>query len=254
MFDLNGKVAVITGSSRGIGRAIAIDMAKAGAKVVVSSRKADACEEVAKVIRENGGEVMVVPCNISDKAQLEHLVAETEKAWGKIDILVCNAAANPYYGPLAKIPDDAYAKTMGNNVQSNLWLCQMTMPKMAERGDGSVIIVSSVAGIRGSAMLGAYGISKAADLGLVMNLSSEFGPKNVRINAILPGVIKTDFAKALWDNPEIHKATVEATTLKRIGDPEDISGVAVFLASDAAKYMTGTSLVVDGGMTTTAKM
>jgi len=254
MFDLNGKVAVITGSSRGIGRAIAIDMAKAGAKVVVSSRKADACEEVAKVIRENGGEVMVVPCNISDRAQLENLVAETEKAWGKIDILVCNAAANPYYGPLAKIPDDAYAKTMGNNVQSNLWLCQMTMPKMAERGDGSVIIVSSVAGIRGSAMLGAYGISKAADLGLVMNLSSEFGPKNVRINAILPGVIKTDFAKALWDNPEIHKATVEATTLKRIGDPEDISGVAVFLASDAAKYMTGTSLVVDGGMTTTAKM
>ena len=254
MFDLNGKVAVITGSSRGIGRAIAIDMAKAGAKVVVSSRKAEACEEVAEVIRADGGEVMVVPCNISDRAQLENLVAETEKAWDKIDILVCNAAANPYYGPLAKIPDDAYAKTMGNNVQSNLWLCQMTMPKMAERGDGSVIIVSSVAGIRGSAMLGAYGISKAADLGLVMNLSSEFGPKNVRINAILPGVIKTDFAKALWDNPEIHKATVEATTLKRIGDPEDISGVAVFLASDAAKYMTGTSLVVDGGMTTTAKM
>jgi len=254
MFDLTGKVAVITGSSRGIGRAIAIDMAKAGAKVVVSSRKAEACEEVAKVIRADGGEVMVVPCNISDRDQLENLVVETEKAWGKIDILVCNAAANPYYGPLAKIPDEAYAKTMGNNVQSNLWLCQMTMPKMAERGDGSVIIVSSVAGIRGSAMLGAYGISKAADLGLVMNLSSEFGPKNVRINAILPGVIKTDFAKALWDNPEIHKATVEATTLKRIGDPEDISGVAVFLASDASKYMTGTSLVVDGGMTTTAKM
>jgi len=254
MFDLTGKVAVITGSSRGIGRAIAIDMAKAGAKVVVSSRKAEACEEVAEVIRADGGEVMVVPCNISDRAQLENLVEETEKAWGKVDILVCNAAANPYYGPLAKIPDESYAKTMGNNVQSNLWLCQMTMPKMAERGDGSVIIVSSIAGIRGSAMLGAYGISKAADLGLVMNLSSEFGPKNVRINAILPGVIKTDFAKALWDNPEIHKATVEATTLKRIGDPEDISGVAVFLASDAAKYMTGTSLVVDGGMTTTAKM
>jgi len=165
MFDLNGKVAVITGSSRGIGRAIAIDMAKAGAKVVVSSRKADACEEVAKVIRENGGEVMVVPCNISDRAQLENLVAETEKAWGKIDILVCNAAANPYYGPLAKIPDDAYAKTMGNNVQSNLWLCQMTMPKMAERGDGSVIIVSSVAGIRGSAMLGATASQKRRTLG-----------------------------------------------------------------------------------------
>ena len=125
---------------------------------------------------------------------------------------------------------------------------------MAERGDGSVIIVSSVAGIRGSATLGAYGISKAADLGLVMNLSAEFGPKNVRINAILPGVIKTDFAKALWDNPAIHKATIEATSLKRIGDPEDISGVAVFLASDAAKYVTGTSLVVDGGMTTTARM
>jgi NAD(P)-dependent dehydrogenase (short-subunit alcohol dehydrogenase family) len=247
-FHLTGKVAVITGSSRGIGRAIAETMASLGAKVVVSSRKAEACAEVAEAIKAQGGEAAVIPCNISRKAEVEALIAKTRETFGRIDILVCNAAVNPVYGPLANLPDEAFDKVMGSNVKSNLWLCNLVIPEMAARGDGAVVIVSSIAGIRGTSVLGAYGISKAADFALARNLAVEWGPKNVRVNCIAPGLVKTDFAKALWENPDNLAANAQ-TPLRRIGGPHEIGPVAAFLASSAASFITGQVIVADGGVT-----
>jgi NAD(P)-dependent dehydrogenase (short-subunit alcohol dehydrogenase family) len=248
-FDLSGQVAVITGSSRGIGRAAAEAMASLGAKVVISSRKADACEEAASAIKKAGGEAIVIPCNISRKEEVEALVQGTLKQWGKIDTMVCNAAVNPYFGPLAKIPDEAFDKIMSSNVRSNLWLCNYAIPGMAERGGGSVVIVSSIGGLRGSAMLGAYGISKAADFQLARSLAIEWGPENVRINCIAPGLVKTDFARALWEDAERLKPRLETTPLRRIGEPDEIGGIVAFLASPAARFMTGAVIVADGGVT-----
>jgi NAD(P)-dependent dehydrogenase (short-subunit alcohol dehydrogenase family) len=248
-FDLKGKVAIVTGSSRGIGRAAAEAMAGLGAKVVISSRKIEPCEEVAKEIRDKGGEAVVIPCNIGRRNEVEALIAQTEKQLGPIDILVCNAAVNPYFGPLAEIPDEAFDKIMSSNVKSNLWLCNLAIPGMAKRGGGVVVIVSSIAALRGSLMLGAYGISKAADLGLTRNLALEWGPRNIRVNCVAPGLVKTDFARALWENPEILARRNEITPLRRIGTPEEIGGVIAFLASPAASFITGEVLVVDGGVT-----
>jgi len=250
-FDLAGQVAIITGSSRGIGRSAAEIMASLGAKVVVSSRKADACEEVAAAIKKAGGEAIVIPCNISRKEEIEALVKGTLAKWGKIDTLVCNAAVNPYFGPLAKIPDEAFDKIMSSNIKSNLWLCNFAIPAMAEKGGGSVIIVSSIGGMRGSAMLGAYGISKAADFQLARSLAIEWGPKNVRINCIAPGLVKTDFARALWEDQERLKPRLETTPLRRIGEPDEIGGIVAFLASSASSFMTGSAIVADGGVTIT---
>lgn len=247
LFDLTGKVAVITGSSRGIGRAIALRMAQHGAKVVVTSRKADACEKVAEEIRGAGGDAIVVPCNVSEKAQLQALVDATIKHWGRIDILVCNAAVNPFFGPSKDIPDDAFDKIMDVNIKSNHWLCNMAAPDMAKRQDGAIIIISSVGGLFGSNTLGAYGISKAADMQLARNLAVEWGPQNIRTNCIAPGLIKTDFARALWENPEISKKATKGYALKRIGDPDEIAGAAVFLASAAGRFMTGQTMIIDGG-------
>ena len=249
LFDLTGKVAVITGSTRGIGRAIAEEMARAGAKVVISSRKADVCEEVAAAIRAEGLEATPIACNISKKAELENLVAETRKAYGQIDVLVCNAALNPYYGPMAGASDEVFTKIMAVNIQSNLWLCNMVMPEMAERKDGSVIIVSSIGGLKGSTVLGLYCISKAADFQLVRNLAVEWGEHNIRVNAIAPGLVKTDFAKALWDNPDTLAKVEAGTPLRRIGESIDIAGAAVFLGSKAGSWMTGQQIVIDGGVT-----
>jgi NAD(P)-dependent dehydrogenase (short-subunit alcohol dehydrogenase family) len=247
-FDLSGQVAVITGSSKGIGRAAAEIMASLGAKVVVSSRKADACELVAAAIRSGGGEAMVIPCNISRKQEVEGLVKGTLKHWGRIDTLVCNAAVNPYFGPLEKIPDEAFDKIMSSNIKSNLWLCNYAIPAMAEQGGGSVVIVSSIGGLRGSAQLGAYGISKAADMQLTRSLAVEWGAKNVRINCVAPGLVKTDFARALWEDPDRLKRTVAGAPLRRIGEPEEIGGIVAFLASKAASFMTGSVIVADGGV------
>lgn len=247
--SLEGKVAVITGSSRGIGRSIAEHLAAAGAKVVISSRKADACEKVSKSINDGGGEAISVPANISDKSQLENLVAATRKKWGRIDILVCNAASNPYYGPMSDMPDEAFDKILHNNIVSNHWLANMVLPEMAERKDGAVIIVSSIGGLKGTAVLGAYAISKAADMQLARNLALEWGPQNIRINCIAPGLIKTDFARALWENPELRQRYETQTPLRRLGEPDDIGGIAVFLASPAAAFVTGQTIVADGGVT-----
>jgi NAD(P)-dependent dehydrogenase (short-subunit alcohol dehydrogenase family) len=253
LFDLKGKSAIITGSSRGIGRAIAEAMADQGARVVISSRKPGPCEEVAAEINKKHGDgtAIAIPANISSKEDLQAMVDETNKSFGKIDIVVCNAASNPYYGPMAGISDDAFTKILQNNIISNHWLIQMCAPQMRERKDGAIIIVSSIGGLRASPVIGAYNISKAADFQLARNLAAEFGADNIRVNCIAPGLIKTDFAKALWDNPETLKRALTGTPLKRIGDPDEIAGAAVYLASKAGAYMTGQMLVVDGGATVT---
>jgi NAD(P)-dependent dehydrogenase (short-subunit alcohol dehydrogenase family) len=254
LFDLTGKTAVITGSSRGIGRAIAEQMAEAGANVVISSRKAGPCEEVAAGIIKAGGSALSIPCNVGDKAQLQALIARTREHFGQVDILVCNAAVNPYYGPLLDVTDEAYDKTMSSNVRSNLWLMQLVMPEMAERKDGVVIIISSIAGLRGSPLLGVYAISKAADLQLCRNLAVEWGRHNIRINCIAPGLIKTDFARALWEDPVVLEQSVSHAPLRRIGEPIEIAGTAVFLASKAGSFITGQAIVVDGGVTIAGRL
>ncbi len=253
LFDLSGKSAIITGSSRGIGKAIAEAMADQGAKVTISSRKPGPCQEVAGAINEKHGDgtAIAVPANISSKEELQKMVDATKEAFGKIDIVVCNAASNPYYGPMEGISDDAFEKILSNNIISNHWLVQMCVPEMRERKDGSIIIVSSIGGLRASPVIGAYNISKAADFQLVRNLAAEYGPDNVRVNAIAPGLIRTDFARALWENPETLKRSTAGTPLKRIGEPEELAGIAVYLASRAGSFTTGQMHVVDGGATIT---
>jgi NAD(P)-dependent dehydrogenase (short-subunit alcohol dehydrogenase family) len=253
LFDLTGKVAIVTGGSRGIGRAICERLAQHGARVVVSSRKLDACQEVvdginARSSTEGGGTAMAMACNIGRKPELQALVDATIAAYGQVDILVCNAAVNPYFGPSQDIPDESYDRIMNSNVRSNLWLCQMTIPGMAARGAGSVIIVSSIGGFRGSPRLGIYGVSKAADMQLARALATEWGPSGVRVNAIAPGLVRTDFARALWEDPVNLKKRTRDTPLLRIGEPDEIAGAAVFLASAASGFMTGQSMVIDGGV------
>jgi NAD(P)-dependent dehydrogenase (short-subunit alcohol dehydrogenase family) len=251
LFDLTGKVALVTGSTKGIGEAIVHRLAEHGANVVVSSRKADACERVASAINAARGRDAALPvaCNINYKEQIEALVAQTRAKWGKIDVLICNAAINPYFGPQMEISDEAFDKIMGANVRSNHWLCQQVLPEMVERKDGSIVIVSSIGGMKGSAVIGTYCISKAADFQLARNIAVEYGRHNVRANCIAPGLIKTDFARALWDNPEILEYSTAGTPLKRIGQPDEIAGAAVCLASKAGAFMTGQAIVIDGGTT-----
>ena len=249
LFDLSGRVAVITGSTKGIGRAIAEAMAAHGAKVVISSRKTPACDEVATHIREAGGEAIAIPCNVSHKDQLQHLVDETRRQLGAIDILVANAGVNPFYGGSLEIPDSAFEKILDVNIRSNHWLCQMVIPEMRQRRSGVIIIVSSVTGLKGSSALGSYAISKAADLQLARNLAVEFGPDGIRANCIAPGVVKTDFARALWEDPQAAKHQEAWTPLRRLGSPEDIAGAAVFLAARSGAWLTGQSIVIDGGAT-----
>ncbi len=249
LFDLTGKVALVTGSSRGIGRAVAEALVEAGACVAISSRKQSACEEVASAINSAFGKMraIAVAANISDKSALQALVDEARRCFGRIDILVCNAATNPYYGPMGAISDEQFRKVLDNNVLANHWLIQMVAPEMIERQDGSIIVISSIGGLMGSDVIGAYNISKAADFQLVRNLALEFGPHNVRVNAIAPGVIRTDFARALWEDPEALSKLQQSTPLGRIGEPREIAGAAVFLASKASTFMSGQNIVIDGG-------
>ena len=251
LFDLTGKVAIITGSSRGIGKASAFELAEHGARVVISSRKQDACDAVAAEInaKHGPGTAIAVAANISDKAGLQNLVDETRRAFGQVDILVCNAASNPYYGPQEGIADEQFRKILDNNILSNHWLISMVVPEMRERRSGSITIISSIGGLRGSPIIGAYCISKAADMQLARNLAVEYGRHNIRVNCIAPGLIKTDFARALWEDEAGAAQRNASTPLRRIGEPEEIAGAVVFLASPASAFMTGQSIVIDGGVT-----
>lgn len=247
LFDLTDKVSLVTGSSKGIGKAIAEAMAAAGAKVVISSRKPGPCEQVASEINSGGGEAIAVPCNVSSVADLENLVAQTRAAWGRVDVLVCNAAVNPYFGPLAKVTDEAYDKVMGTNVKNNLRLCNLVIPEMAARRDGAVIFLSSIAGLRGQHNIALYGLSKAADMQLCRDLAVEWGRSNVRVNCIAPGIVRTDFSRVLWNDEKAYRDAVQYYPLGRLGEPEEIAGAAVFLASAAGRFMTGQTMVIDGG-------
>ena len=251
LFDLSGKVAVITGSSRGIGRAIAEAMAEQGAKVVISSRKIAACRATADAINavHGAGTAMACTANISSKDELKALVDAARMEFGRIDVLVCNAASNPYYGPMADISDEQFRKIFDNNVLSNHWLIGMVAPEMLERRDGSIIIISSIGGLTSSTVIGAYNVSKAADFQLARNLAAEYGPFGVRVNCIAPGLVRTDFARALWENPQTLKAVTACSALRRIGEPREIAGAAVYLAAAASAFTTGQVIIVDGGAT-----
>ncbi|HZO23384.1 MAG TPA: SDR family oxidoreductase [Steroidobacteraceae bacterium] len=248
LFDLSGRVAVVTGSSRGIGRAVAERLAEQGANVVVSSRTAETTQAVADGINSRpGGRAIAVPANISSHEELTRLIERTREAFGRIDILVCNAATNIHFGPLARITDAQFRKILDNNILSNHWLIQLVSPEMISRRDGAIVIVSSIGALRGSPLIGAYNISKAADMQLARNLAVELGPHNVRVNCVAPGIIKTHFARALWENPKIAKAAESSTPLKRLGEPDDVAGAVVFLSSPGASYITGQSIIIDGG-------
>ena len=251
LFNLKNKSILITGSSRGIGKSIAHQCALHGANVIISSRKLDACKKTANEINNEVGSEVAFPiaANISDESQLDLLVASTRKKLGKIDVLVCNAATNPFMGSMLDMPSEKFDKVMNNNIKSNQVLCNLVLPEMIDRNDGAIIIISSIAAIKGSPILGAYNISKAADVMIVKNIAAEFGNKNIRANSIAPGLIKTDFARALWENPDILKAVLSTTPMQRIGEPNEIAGVAVMLASDAGNYINGQTIVVDGGTT-----
>ena len=248
LFELSGKVALVTGSTRGIGKAIAEELARAGARIAISSRKREACDAVRGELERAGHQVLAQPCNVSRKEELQGLVDATRAKWGRIDIVVANAAANPYYGPLTGISDDAFDKIIANNLKSVLWLAAMTLPGMATQGGGSFTLVGSIGGLLANTVIGAYGISKAAGHHLVRNLAAEWGPKHVRVNAIAPGLIKTDFARALWEDEARRAERIAATPLRRLGEPRDIAGIAVFIASDAAAFITGQVIVADGGV------
>ena len=241
LFDLSGKTALVTGSTKGIGLAIA--------EGLISSRKEDACQEVATRFDAQGWDAVAIPCNVSHREELERLVEKTRAECGQIDVLVCNAGVNPFHGSSLEIPDSAFEKILRVNIQSPHWLCGMVIPEMQARRDGSILLISSIGGIRGSTKLGAYAASKAAMMQLTRNLATEFGPDNIRVNCIAPGLVRTDFARALWENPEMKATRIGETPLRRLGEPEDCAGIAVYLASRAGSWTTGQTIAVDGGVT-----
>jgi NAD(P)-dependent dehydrogenase (short-subunit alcohol dehydrogenase family) len=249
LFDLTGRVALLTGASKGMGKAMAEGLAEHGAKVMISSRKLDQCDRAAGEINESCGEerAFAYACNAGQKEQLQDLVAATRERVGPIDVLVGNAGVNPFYGSMSAITDDAYDKVMSTNVKSNHWLIQMVAPDMIEKGRGSIMITSSTGAFEPSLTLGTYGISKLAVIALVRNIAAELGPRGVRANAICPGLIRTDFARALWDNPAAEQRANSQIPLRRLGEADDLKGLAVFLASDASAYVTGQALTVCGG-------
>lgn len=249
LFNLEGKSAIVTGASRGIGEAIARRLAQHGARVTVSSRKLDACEEVANAINAAEGRdaAAATACNISHPEALVELVRQHEERFGQADILVCNAAVNPFYGPSKDITDEQIDKIFDCNIKANHKLSHLVLPGMVEKGGGAIVIISSISAFVGNQGIGMYGVSKAADLQLARNLAVEYGPSNVRINCICPGIVKTHFAEALWKDPKVEKMVSGQIPMRRFGLPDDIAGAAVFLSSDAAAWMNGQHVTIDGG-------
>ena len=252
LFNLKNKSFLITGSSKGIGRSIAFHAADHGAQVIISSRKLDACKETANEINEHCGTEVAFPiqANIAHEEELNNLVDQTNKLLGKIDVLICNAATNPFMGSMADIPSDAFDKVMNNNIKANHILTNLVTPQMIDRKDGVIIIISSVGGTIGSNLIGTYNISKAADIQMVKNIAVEYGHNNIRANTVAPGLIRTDFARGLWENPVIHDQYTKTHPMRRIGEPDEVAGAVIMLASDAGKYINGQTIIVDGGATT----
>ncbi len=247
LFDLTGKTALITGAHRGIGYAIAEEMGRAGARVAICSNDPEGVSGAAARLSADGMEARGLACDVGVDGDLDRLVAETEASLGPIDILVCNAGINPHFGPMAAATDADYDAIMRINLRSAVQLCNRVVPGMAGRGDGAVILTSSLSGLRGNARIGVYALSKAAIAQFARNLAVEFGPRNVRVNAISPGLIRTEFAAPILGNEEGLKTRLEKTPLRRVGEAREIAGAAVFLASAAGAFVTGQNIVVDGG-------
>lgn len=247
LFDLTGKVALITGAHRGIGYAIAEEMGLAGASVAICSNDAEGVADAAARLADLGVRAVGIACDVGVDDELDRLVAETQSALGPVDILVCNAGINPHFGPMASATDDEYEATMRINLRSAVQLCNRVVPAMAECGDGVVILTSSLSGLRGNGKIGVYALSKAAIAQLARNIAVEYGPRNVRANAISPGLIQTEFAAPIMGNPEGLAKRLEKTPLRRVGAAREIAGTAVYLASAAGAFTTGHNLVVDGG-------
>lgn len=246
-FSLAGKVAIVTGGSRGIGRSIAIALAEAGADVAVAARKPEALEETLAAVQATGRKGIAVPTNVRDMDALQNLVDETKKQLGRIDILVNNAATNPVFGPVKNIDERAWDTVMNTNVKSLFFLSKLCREAMLEHGEGgSIVNVSSTGGLRASVGLGTYSVSKAAVIMLTQVCAKEWGPEGIRVNCIAPGLIKTEFSRALWDNERGEQAGNTAP-LRRIGMPDEMAGAAVYFASAASSFTTGQTLVLDGG-------
>ena len=248
-FRVDGKVAIVTGSSRGIGRAIATSLARAGAHVIVSSRKLEACEDVVRVLTGEGLQATAMACHAGRADELARLVATCVDRFGHLDICVANAAANPAFGPLETLADEAWDKVMDVNLRSVFRLAKLAGAHLAKCGDGTFLAISSIGALRTEHGIGAYNVSKLALIGLVQNLASEWGPRGVRVNAIAPGLIRTDFSRALWDDPAIAARARSLVPLGRIGEADEIGAIALFLAAPASRYITGQTIVADGGAT-----
>lgn len=247
-FSLAGKVAIVTGGSRGIGRSIAVALAEAGADVCVAARKVEALEESVAAVRATGRKGLAVPTNVRDMDALQNLVNETKSQLGRIDILINNAATNPVFGPIANIDERAWDTTMNTNVKSAFFLSKMVREAIKEHGEGgSIINVSSTGGFRASGGLGTYSVSKAAIIMLTQVCAKEWGVDGIRVNCIAPGLIKTEFSRALWDNEAVLKNSLTQSPLRRIGDPDEMAGACVYFASQASSFTTGQTLILDGG-------
>jgi len=249
LFDLRGKVAIITGSSRGLGLASAIGMAEHGAKVVISGRKSEACEAAAAQIRAAGGEAIAVPCNIGRKDELQRLVDATITQWERVDIVMANAAIHPWIGSVLDLKEETLNKFMQVNVQSHIWLAQMIVPGMLERGYGRFIVVASIVGLLGDPVTGTYGLTKAADMQFVRNMATEFASRGITANCIAPGTFKTEMARSQWENDALVKWYTERNPSKRFGEVHEIAGLAVLLASPSGGYINGQTIAADGGHT-----